>query len=790
MNHTCALSVCSSLLFLPVALPAQTDTTPIFVLEAEQAVLQGEVEVESSHRNFTGTGYAVYVSEGTIDWTVNIAAPALYQLEFRYSVAVGADSNRPLNIFKNQSQLVAANVSFLPTRTLDEWSTYAVFTKLEAGQNTFRLATTGLGGPNIDHLRVSLTPPDPDKFLGIPLHSSHAIFQGSDADTQAYYKTLDPLDRKTTLDGWKQANDFTSCNAPTCTHVVYFNDVDLGFGRSLFLKVASNGDVVSYLQNYALLSDAVLNRSVLATVAMEFARPVDQNGQELTTPRFTKFYVFDAQGNRINKIDLDGRGVKFVPGLCNSCHGGKPKPADTVHNQYFDRGDTGARFIAWDLDTFRFHASLPRAAQEDEFKRLNQAVLLTSPPSATRIVIDGWYGGAGMPSATFDGSFVPPGWQQNGAEVENLYREVVAPSCRSCHNQRGSYNAAGHPVLDGPKEQTLEFNSFADFTRYAKEIESLVYEQGLMPLAKRTFDRFWRQGDQPRILDDVLFGGLAYQNPPAEVYPGRAVFAFGALRRPGRPIARIAASRLGANSFPYPLFFLEDVEDRKRIRLHGASSTFASQFSWSIESGPGPDIPVLTGADAPQAFFDPSAGSSDILNPASQPYLVRFGVTNAFADYNEVIRGQLFSDSRLQPLTFTEDIYPLLNVPFNSTSGSTLSCIHCHSNGNVVSHADSIFKLRNFDIPDEEGARRYAYELMLTRVNCNDPENSLILKKPAEELPHYGGRINVFAGTNPYVIDPALLDTGDTDAKARILRWIMEGAPYDVGSPARCPPPF
>jgi hypothetical protein len=473
------------------------------------------------------------------------------------------------------------------------------------------------------------------------------------ADTQAYYKTLDPLDRKTTLDGWKQANDFTSCNAPTCTHVVYFNDVDLGFGRSLFLKVASNGDVVSYLQNYALLSDAVLNRNILATVAMEFARPVDQNGQELTSPRFTKFYVFNAQGARINKIDLDGRGEKFVPRLCNSCHGGKPKPADTVHNQYFDRGDTGARFIAWDLDTFRFHSSLPRAAQEDEFKRLNQAVLLTIPPSATRIVIDGWYGGAGMPSATFDGSFVPPGWRENGAEVENLYREVVAPSCRSCHNQRGSYNAAGHPVLDGPKEQTLEFNSFADFTRYAKEIESLVYEQGLM----------------------------------------------------------------------------RDVEDRKRIRLHGAPSTFASQFSWSIESGPGPDIPVLTGADAPQAFFDPSAGSSDILNPASQPYLVRFGVTNAFADYNEIIRGQLFSDSRLQPLTFTEDIYPLLNVPFNSTSGSTLSCIHCHSNGNVVSHADSIFKLRNFDIPDEEGARRYAYE------SGRGPRDDAILASMGMECP-------------------------------------------------------
>ena len=495
MKHTYPLSVRGWLALLAVAASAHMNTTHAATnftrrLQAEQAVLQGEVEADNAHRGFTGSGYAAYSGEGTITWSVNIPAPALYQLEFRYSVAVGADSNRPLNISKSQSILIEANVSFPPTRNLDEWGTFAVFTKLEPGPNTISLATTGQSGPDVDRLIVSLTPPDPDKFLGFPLHSSHGIFQGSDAETQAYYKTLDPLDRKTTFEGWKQENDLSSCVAPACTHTVYFNAVDLGFGRSLFLKVRPNGDVASYLQNYPSLADAIEGRNLLAAVAMEFGRPVDSNGQELPNPRFTKFYVFNAAGTRINKIDLDGRGEKFVPGLCNVCHGGKPKPADLSHNQYFDRGDTGAKFIAWDLDTFRYHPTLSRAVQEDEFRKLNQAVLLTSPPSATRIAIEGWYGGAGLPSVTFDGGFVPPGWQQDGPAVEDLYRQVVAPACRSCHNQRGSYNAAGHAILDGPKEQTLEFASFADFHRYKNEIESLVYEQGLMPLAKRTFDRF------------------------------------------------------------------------------------------------------------------------------------------------------------------------------------------------------------------------------------------------------------------------------------------------------------
>ena len=789
MNHLYPLRVLGRLALLTVVVLALAETTHANTnfskrLEAERATLQGKVEVSKERRGFTGKGYVDYLKEGAIVWTVNIPAPALYQLEFRYSVA-GVNSNRPLNIFKNQFESVESNVSFPPTRNLDEWRTFAVFTKLAAGPNTIRLSTTGRSGPNVDHLVVSLTPPDQDKFLSFRLHSSHPVFAGSDADTAAYYKTVDPLDRKTTFDDWKRENDLTSCVPPDCIHTVYFNTVDLGFGRSLFLKVRSNGDVASYLQNYPSVRDALKNRNLLAAVAMEFGPPVDSSGQELAGPKFTKFYVFNAQGTRINKIDLDGRGEKFVPGLCNSCHGGKPKRVDEA-NQYFDRGETGAKFIAWDLDTFTYDKTLPRAMQEDEFKRLNQAVLLTNPPSATRLVIDGWYGGAGLPSPTFDGSFVPPGWRQDGAAVEELYRKVVAPSCRSCHNQRGSYNSAGHAILDGAKEQTLEFASFADFSRYEEQIESLVYEEGLMPLAKRTFDRFWRS-EQPKILDDVFFGGLAYQNPSFEVYPGRARFAFGELRRPGRPIAKIAGSRLGFNSFPFPLFFMADVEDQrlKPTQLNGGPSVFASEFFWQIESGPGPAIPTLTGVNEPQASFTLSSASSDIRDPTSDPYLLRFGVTNEFADYNEIIRGQLFSDSALRPLTFRDHIHPVLTTNFPSSTGSTLSCIHCHSNSNIVSHADSIFRLRDFGSATD--AVTYAYESLLTRVNCDDPENSLILKKPAADLPHFGGRINVFAGIHPHFVNPAIEDTRDDDAKAMILRWIMEGARLDnrTGCPAQ-----
>jgi hypothetical protein len=91
-------------------------------------------------------------------------------------------------------------------------------------------------------------------------------------------------------------------------------------------------------------------------------------------------------------------------------------------------------------------------------------------------------------------------------------------------------------------EQSLEFNNFASFKGYKDEIERLVFDQGLMPIAKRTYELFWRSA-QPKILDNELFDGKAHQNPPNSVYSGSGKADFGDLRRPGRPIARIAGAR-------------------------------------------------------------------------------------------------------------------------------------------------------------------------------------------------------------------------------------------------------
>lgn len=75
--------------------------------------------------------------------------------------------------------------------------------------------------------------------------------------------------------------------------------------------------------------------------------------------------------------------------------------------------------------------------------------------------------------------------------------------------------------------------------------------------------------------------------------------------------------------------------------------------------------------------------------------------------------------------------------------------------------------------PDSELWKLVAYQRIMSRVDCRDPENSLILKKPSGHH-HNGGTVQGFgvgSGFNH-------LASGDDSHRDAILRWIMEGAPF------------
>lgn len=323
----------------------------------------------------------------------------------------------------------------------------------------------------------AITIQDPDHFLTFTNHLSPAIKE-NDSTANAYLKAVDPYRESATLDDFLSAHQFDEA---TALNAKYMNGMDLGFGRNMYIWKRSNGDVVSFVKNHGdnspgmpgtsvpeaidsdaeeIIGNAVSGDNLLATVAMKY----------VASEQKTIFFAYDASGNRVNQVDLDGRGAKYLPGVCNVCHGGYPRPLDDQGN-YPGEGDTDASFLPWDPDNFDFHtqAGLTRADQENVFWQMNQLLKDTNPKPAVSEMLDKWYVGD---SETFNGYATPDGWTSNSS----LYHGVVARYCRGCHLTRNDL---------------YDFNDEADFAALKSRIESLVFSNRLMPMARRTFDVFW-----------------------------------------------------------------------------------------------------------------------------------------------------------------------------------------------------------------------------------------------------------------------------------------------------------
>ena len=350
----------------------------------------------------------------------------------------------------------------------------------------------------------------PDTFLtflelNVPQDTNTAI---------AYYKAVDPLNQRTTLNDWLVVTGFIQnpgdlqpgpngdALVKRDAFAMYVNEVDLGVTRRFYSLTDANGNVAIYTENYRCLSDAKLRQNVLATVAMEWRPAADGSNPKV---KFTTFYAYGPDNQRILEINLDGRGNKALPGNCQICHGGNPRALDANGN-FPNHGNIGASFLPWDIKAFVFDTldpALSRAAQEADIKKLNQAALSTysktkkfdevagyTRPSALVELVQGWYGGPSLPSPTFIESFTPKGWlpPYAPANAEVLYHEVIVPTCRSCHISR---------------ERSLDFTSYKGFTVFHDATEKLVYDPdlgsestsgddgGVMPLALQTYNNFW-----------------------------------------------------------------------------------------------------------------------------------------------------------------------------------------------------------------------------------------------------------------------------------------------------------
>ncbi|NOX43228.1 MAG: tandem-95 repeat protein [Gammaproteobacteria bacterium] len=547
--------------------------------------------------------------------------------------------------------------------------TYVPPDQFEGSDSFDYIIQDGRGGSGAATVFINVIQPslrDSNRFLAF-LNQTSPLFQENADSATAYYRAVDPVGQRTSLEAWRNLNGF-DIGADAFT--VYINNNDLGFSRRMFVRTdPTTGIVSAYVENYANLQDALSETNVIATVAMEHNVAPGKNPLDLEAERYTSFYVFDGNDNRALGADLDGRGFKFVPGLCNTCHGGRPK--SIVNGVYPDDGNTNAGFIPWDLDTYLFDdntASVSRSEQEAQFKVLNRSVLNTNPLPAVKEAVEGWYGGAGLPANSFNGQYVPPGWlpPEAPASATQLYLQVVAPYCRACHMMQGN-------VL----QSDIDLSSYNKFISYKSRIEHLVFDEGTMPIALRTWDRFWENNLVPEILAESINSARILENDT--------------ILSPGRPIANAGPFREAALG---------------RVDLNGNASLYFggdTPFNWTLVSRPANSNAVLENPNNANTFF-----IGDVPGDYTAQLVVNDGIggTPASPPSEVVIR----VSPSVRGISFTTDISPIFE-----------RCAVCHL---------------GFDNPRFNNASTL-HDNVIDFVSLDDAINSPILTKPSGN--HHGG---------------------------------------------------
>jgi mono/diheme cytochrome c family protein len=477
--------------------------------------------------------------------------------------------------------------------------------------------------------------------------SSTAQPHDSSASAHAYYSTIDPSGSKSTLNSWLGLNGFNANIAGWAAdaRAVYTNNYDLGFGRDMYLKFGTcdagaaslplqerigKCDVAAVVVNYASVQAAANKLNPIVAVAMEYSAAP---GTSPAKARFVKFYVFapDTRSGafvRVTSVDLDRRGQKAVPQACVVCHGGTPgAPPASGAAPYANEGNVAAGFLSWDVDSFFYSDTDPGFSQKPEdaaikaqftlakqatqFKLLNSAAYLTMDDpnrfALARELLEGWYGGVGLPGS-FDGAFVPPGWQpggadQNPADSATVYRDTFARHCRACHvlqapafvngayvDPRTAMQSAGisscssksvTPVTPVPpvganQIHQIPMGCYWEFAH--SPFMSAVVSSGQMPFARRTLDRLWVQPDGSTSPGETLQQHFASQTPPVTIStPGTSIAQ---ITTPPHGVPNSAITVLPQND----LLTGAPVAVGNAVRLDSSRSDFADAISWTVSA--------------------------------------------------------------------------------------------------------------------------------------------------------------------------------------------------------------
>ncbi len=597
-----------------------------------------------------------------------------------------------------------------------------------------------------------------ERFLLFPnpiAQSTGGFETDTDAYAEAYYHAIDPANVKDTIDRWKTANGFGSSTGTE--HLVVFRDVkDLGYGRRMTGRLNADGSVAFFVENYdvsSISSGGYSSFNVEAAIARDSKWHVGTNAIEWSTApctasedpancnstvKFAKFYNFSsANGQRQLRVDLDGKGLKAMPGPCITCHGGRGDPLTPVeastgkprfplveNTPSRKRGDTDGRLQGLNVDSFEFSdkAGFTKSDQQASLRDFNKWVLCTYPLVGAPVgaedncrvaaganewqgtaaeMIKAWYG-PGM-TGSFQDNYLPSGWSSN----QNLYRDVVAPFCRTCHSLRGTKN-----------QDDIDFMSLLKFQGYTDRIKSHVFDRGNMPLALIVYEDFWKSS-APKTLATFL--------DPLLPVGGKATSANGDALTPGRPIANPGPNRMARTN--------------TNAILSAENSLFATTYIWST-----------TGA---ALITNPNSMIATFSAPLAGNYTVQLTVGNGAS-----------TDTKTVIITVDDSFTDPANLKFAHVKNvlqNVSTCTSCHTPAGIAPLAYTNFD-RNGDTLVNAADDAWFQKEISGRVNLTEIDASAILRKPSGNH-HNGGTLfdtTTNAGLRNYSI---------------FYNWILAGMP-------------
>jgi len=632
------------------------------------------------------------------------------------------------------------------------------------------------------------------------------------AFTTAYYDAIDPGDARDTAQKFWSLHGFDTPG--TDVHVIFRDSKDLGYGRDMYMRSYANPDcpgqvIAFFVRNFSVQIvdgfaygpvnlEAAITEDLdhhVGTNAIEFSTGLTSAGDTACSPEpMARFYTYEpdysaagAPHLRRDRVDLDARGDKAMPQPCISCHGGILRPLDrfgrfvAIHanDPEAQIGDTKARMQAFEVDTFEFSDAAPyrRSDQEEGLRQMNAAIFCTYPGSAGhpgcashgggiaaqtdngewsgdfgRDMMLGWYDNAlETAGSSFDDSYVPDGWKPSvggppvGADA--LFTKVVGPNCFVCHGKRGvelgvgSVNGTNTDPTDG---KDIDFGSWDKFISHADEIERLVYEEGRMPLGLLNFNNFWDDSEKAELLASFIQPHVT----DSAGFSARRTRSNGDIIEPGeRVVARAGPDRV--------------TQPSAAITLNANASLFAGSYRWQVTNSPTGSTPALSHPNSLRTEF-----SGDVAGN----YTIQLTATSADGSSSRSDTLTVAVDAGLatapRDLAFYGDIDARLNTCAGVCHDGTIAGIPVWWVPDAQQPLAGVANGVPASVADPPGLG--FYEQVMTRVNFDYIEDSLILKKPSGNH-HYGDQRNGFNTSLPV----GAAGRADYDM---FVNWIAEGA--------------